>query len=340
MRIQLIGWDNGRGLSHDIRLLRETLTALGHQVDLAAVPPGRKQRLRAWRRRLRLAWRALRHGEPRRYDLGIMLERALPEYLPLARRNAFIPNPEWLSPRDQRHLHRFDAIFAKTQVAAAALAARGLPVHCIGFRSVDCRRADVPREAGVLHLAGASRMKGTARLLAAWARHPAWPRLLVLQSAELAANMPDVSGCANIEQRIGRVPDIEQIRRLQNAYPLHACLSEAEGWGHYIVEAMSCGAVVLACDAPPMNELVDASRGLPVAAQATGALNLATCYAFDEAALEAAIARWLAMADAERAALGAAARDWFERNDAAFAARLAAALARLAADAGPRAAFG
>ena len=49
----------------------------------------------------------------------------------------------------------------------------------------------------------------------------------------------------------------------------------------------------------------------------------------DEAALEAAIERLLAMPGHERAALGAQARAWFESNEASFAARLDAALRQL-----------
>ncbi len=328
-RINLIAWDNGRGLSHDIRLLRAALESLRHEVTVTDVGPSRKrQRLRALAQRLRLLRRWLRGGcrGSWRHDVNITLEHALPAYLGLARRNLFIPNPEWLSPRDERHLHRFDALLAKTRVATAIFAARGLTTRHIGFQSVDCLDRSVPREAGFLHLAGASRMKGTARLLAVWARHPEWPRLLVLQSAQTAAAMPDVAACANIEHRVGTVAEIAEIRRLQNAHAVHLCLSEAEGWGHYIVEAMSCGAVVLSCDAPPMNELVEADRGIPVAAHPTEPLNAAMRYAFDEAALEAAIERVRTTDAAELHALGERARAWFEANQRDFAARLEAAL--------------
>ena len=328
-RINLIAWDNDRGLSHDIRLLRAALESLEHQVCVTQVGPSRKrQQGRALVQRARLLWRWLRSGGRGswRHDVNITLEHVLPAYLGLARRNLFIPNPEWLSPRDERHLHRFDALLSKTQAATATFAARGLVTRYIGFQSVDCLDRAVPRRTDYLHLAGASRMKGTERLLALWARHPEWPRLLVLQSAQTAAAMPDVSGCENIEHRIGTVSDIREIRRLQNAYALHLCLSETEGWGHYIVEAMSCGAVVITCDAPPMNELVTATRGLLVSAQSTTALNAAMRYQFDESALAATIERVRGMGDAPLHALGGQARVWFDENQRDFAQRLGAAL--------------
>jgi len=324
--IHLIAWNNGRGLSHDIRLLDAALRELGHAVTITSVP--RRSRglpWRAWWETLRMHARWLAGRGPRRYDLGITLEHVHTAYLPLARRNALIPNPEWLSRRDRRQLHRFDAILCKTAIARDTFAAQGLPVHVIGFQSIDCRRDGVTRDRAFLHLAGASRMKGTERLLDVWRRHPEWPTLHVLQSPSTARSERPAAAL-NLDHRVTYVDDIEDIRQLQNAHAFHLCLSEAEGWGHYIVEAMSCGAVVLTTDAPPMNELVTAERGLLVAAHESGTLNASALWHFDETALEASVARAMAMSDEELARMSAAARTWYETNQAAFAGKLRAAI--------------
>lgn len=324
--IHLIACDNGRGLSHDIRLLEAALRELGHTVSITPVP--RRSRglpWRAWWQALRMHLRWLAGRGPRRYDLGITLEHVHTAYLALARRNALVPNPEWLSRRDRRQLHRFDAILCKTEVARATFAAQGLPVHVIGFQSIDCRREGIERDRSFLHLAGASRMKGTERLLDVWRRHPEWPTLHVLQSPS-TARMDRPPAAANLDHRVAYVDDIETIRRLQNAHAFHVCLSEAEGWGHYIVEAMSCGAVVLTTDAPPMNELVTGDRGLLVAATESGTLNASALWQFDEAALEACVAKAAAMPDEEVNRLGRNARAWYESNQAGFAERLRRAL--------------
>ncbi|QWT19325.1 glycosyltransferase [Bacillus sp. NP157] len=326
--IHLIAWNNGRGLSHDIVLLRDALRELGHDVAVTDVP--RKSRglpWRAWWQRLRMHANWLRGRGPRRFDLGITLEHVHPAYLGLARRNALVPNPEWLSRRDRKQLGRFDAIFCKTEVARETFAAQGLPVRVIGFQSIDCHRDGVSRDRAFLHLAGASRMKGTQQLLEVWRRHPEWPVLHVLQAPSTAT--PSESTHANLDHRVGYVDDIEVIRHLQNAHAFHVCLSEAEGWGHYIVEAMSCGAVVLATDAAPMNELVTPARGIVVAAHESGTLNASKLWRFDEAALEAAVGRAMRMGDAEIDALGGAARHWYATNQAGFGTRLGKALAGL-----------
>lgn len=325
--INVIAWNNGRGLSHDVRLLTETLRGLGHKVRCIDVSPGRHGHWRrALRERLSLVWRHFRSNgrQPLRYDANIVLEHAHPAYFRLARHSLFIPNPEWLTRRDHKLLRRFDAILCKTRVAADTFTDMGLDARYIGFQSVDCRRAEPPAMARFLHLAGASRMKGTQRLLAVWRKHPEWPSLLVVQSPATAQKHEPSP--ANLVHRIEYVKDLTDIRRLQNSHDFHLCLSETEGWGHYIVEGLSCGKVVITCDAPPMNELVRPEHGLLVAATPTQPLNAAMRYEFDETALEQAIERAAVMPAHELQTIGRQARAWYEANQAAFGERLEHAL--------------
>ncbi|SEM48899.1 Glycosyl transferases group 1 [Luteibacter sp. UNCMF331Sha3.1] len=324
--IHLIAWDNGRGLTHDSRLFETALRELGHEVTVSRTPR-RAHGLpwRAWWAILAMRLRWLTGRGPRRYDLGLTIEHVHPAYLRMSRRNAFVPNPEWLSRRDRRHLHRFDGILCKTESARAAFDAEGLSTAKIGFVSTDCRREGVPRDREFLHLAGGSRMKGTERLLAVWRRHPEWPTLHLYQSPHVAADDRPTTA-PNIDHRITFVADIEDVRRLQNTHRFHLCLSEAEGWGHYIVEAMSCGAVVLATDGAPMNELVTDERGIRVAARENGTMNAATLWQFDEEALEACVEHAMRMSDSDVEALGGAARRWYETNQDGFPARLGRAI--------------
>jgi hypothetical protein len=135
----------------------------------------------------------------------------------------------------------------------------------------------------------------------------------------------DEGGASNLRIVREHLPDAD-VRRLQNSCAFHLCLSQTEGWGHYLVEAMSCAAVVLACDGAPMNQMIDASRGLPVRAVEGEAFHLARTWQFDEGALELAVERAIAMPAAEREALGASARRWYLDNEASFTPRLGAAL--------------
>jgi glycosyltransferase involved in cell wall biosynthesis len=145
----------------------------------------------------------------------------------------------------------------------------------------------------------------------------------VVLSRRLRAVLPEA---ANIRYYSHYLED-GQLAELQNAHLFHLCTSETEGWGHYIPEALSTGAVVIATDAPPMNELVGEDRGLLVAAREKGHQHLAMTYEFDEGALERTVALVLAQDASQYLALGVAARAWFLANQQGFPERLRQALA-------------
>jgi glycosyltransferase involved in cell wall biosynthesis len=328
LRLNLIAWNNGVGLTRDLALLERALRAGGFDVHVTAIGRGK---LRKWFRpammRLRSRLRALARRPPR-FDVNIMLEHIRPEDLPSAHRTLFIPNPEWCLPTDVAQLRNVAGVLAKTRHAVDIFQRLGVHTEWIGFTSEDRLDAGVPRERRFFHLAGRSSNKGTDALIALWRRHPEWPVLTVLQSPRTAR--PIEPAVANVEHRVDYIDDAE-LRQLQNACRFHICCSETEGFGHYLVEAMSVGAVVITTDAAPMNELVDRSRGVCVGYGTTGTQFLATTYFIDCAQLEIQIERLLASDDATLDALGDAARQWFERNDAEFPERLRDAVTRLAA---------
>ncbi|MEO7149031.1 MAG: glycosyltransferase [Rhodanobacteraceae bacterium] len=318
--VNLIARDNGFGLSRDVHLLADVLREGGFEVHVSTLRRGKLRKwLRPARLRARLLWQRS-HGDDShgRFDVNLLLEHVRPEDLPFARWNLLIPNPEWCLPRDVGLLPRIDGVLVKTAHAEEIFCALGCRTARIGFTSTDRLDTTVPRERAFFHLAGRSGNKGTERALALWRKHPEWPRLTVVQNPR-AAKASAPSG--NIVHRVDYIDDAE-LRRMQNANLFHLCCSETEGFGHYIVEAMSVGAVVLTTNAPPMNELVMPERGVLVAYGRLGRQHLATTYQVDDGALERAVERALAMDDARIEAMGAQARAWFAYNDAGFAARL------------------
>ncbi|BBD78841.1 glycosyltransferase [Aerosticca soli] len=316
-RIRLVGRDNGAGLSRDLALLAGALRETGATVDVRGLP--HRGRIAAWLTALRGRLAGQRH------DVNLMLERIRPEFLRAARRNVLVPNPEYFRAADRAALPRLDAVWVKTRHAVPLFEALGARVRYIGFTSQDRRDATVPRRHAFFHGPGRSGNKGTQALLALWARHPEWPMLTVAWRRKRV----DI-GALPANVTLHREPlDDAAYRRLQNEHRFHLCPSQTEGYGHYIVEAMSCGAVVVTLDAPPMHELVTPARGVLVAAHATGRQDLATLYAPDEEALRAAIERCIGMDAGEAERLGAAARAWFDVNRAAFPQRLREALRTL-----------
>ncbi|HEX4049622.1 MAG TPA: hypothetical protein VHY19_01930 [Steroidobacteraceae bacterium] len=258
-----------------------------------------------------------------------MLEHIWPQFIGEARYNVVVPNPEWFDPRDVRYLPAFDRVWAKTAFAEQLFRERGCTTSLIGFDSEDRAQSGVGRLNQFLHVAGRSPLKGTARLLALWRRHPEWPILTLVQDVSVPGAMsPGGDVPRNVDLRGEYLLD-EALREMQNAHRFHVCTSEAEGWGHYIAEAMSVGALTVTCDAAPMNELIGPGRGLNVATRAGAVHNLVRLSLFDDAALEAAVGHALALPALELESIGAEARKWFLANKAGFAARVGEAVRRL-----------
>lgn len=325
-RVNLIAWDNGFGLTKNLHMLRTALSAAGHSVAVTAIRRGKLHKiLYPLRLRGRVAWNRLRGRDAREYDVNLMLERIRPEVFPLARHNVLLPHPEWFDPRDRAPLAAIDRVFALTRHAVPIFEGLGCQVDYVGFTSEDRLDHSVPRERAFFHLAGRSPNKGTEPLLALWRKHPEWPTLTVVQNPRAAR---PGAPAPNIRHLIDYLDDAE-LKRLQNAHRFHLCPSETEGFGHYLVEAMSIGAVTLTLDAPPMNEMITPERGLRVPTARTGTQNLATTYFYDEAAMQAAIERALALDDAQVERIGAAARTWFEHNDRSFRQRIGSAVEAL-----------
>lgn len=337
MRVQLIGEANGGGISRDLALLSAALRTCGCEVSVRAC--GKPERRR--RRSPLLQWRVLAGLLRRRrasgvggrraaqFDVNVMLEHIWPQFADDARTNVVIPNPEWFDPRDVRYLPTFDRVWVKTAFAERLFRERGCSTSLIGFDSEDRADAGVTRLHQFLHVAGRSPLKGTARLVALWRRHPEWPILTLVQDASTAGAVSSGDGSArNISLQRNYLSD-EALRTMQNSHRFHLCTSEAEGWGHYIAEAMSVGAVTLTCDAAPMNELIAAGRGLTVLARPGAVHNLVRLSLFDDASLEATVERAISLSPAELESIGAAARGWFVANKGRFAARIGQALTSL-----------
>lgn len=252
------------------------------------------------------------------FDVNIFLEDIDPACLPLAPIHVLIPNQEWFQDRARPHLGAIDAVLCKTRHAEEIFRPLVKRVEYSSFTSVDRRNARVRTDYGsFVHVAGRSKQKGTDAVFTTWARHPEWPTLTVIQHP---LHRREVTA-PNIRYLAGRLDD-DALRSVQNRSGVHVCPSEAEGFGHTLVEAMSCGAVVVTTDGPPMNELLTPDRGVLVPYRRTARQRLGTNYYVDVDALEQAIARVIALSDTEKRALGASARRWYEVNDRFFRRRI------------------
>ena len=325
--VNLVGWDNGGGLRTDVNILDGVLTEAGCRVRFNGRPV-RQPRNQAERVsdavavRLRHSLAGLRAAPP--YDVNLFVETIAPEFISLARVNCLIPNPEWFRDENRPYLGQMDWVLCKTRSAVEAFSELTPRTRYVGFASVDRRAPQAGSgELVFLHAAGASPWKGTSAVVEVWRRHPEWPRLLVFRSPAFygGEQVEELAGASNIELVNRRLDDGEW-KRYQNACPVHLCPSEAEGFGHLIGEAMSCGAVVITTDGAPMNELVTPERGVLVRANRSEPMRLGIRYFVDPADLESQVNRVIAMGPDERRALGENARRWYEAQRGSFARAL------------------
>ena len=301
--VAIIGRNNRYGLTRDAEILRQGLESIGVQ---AAVFDKRKRALMDRLRRRKVA------------SLVVHLERIHPAWLGAANHHVLMPNQERFPKRHIGRLRRVDRVLAKTQHAQEIFAGLGVDSACLGFTSTDRYDPSVSRGwKRFFHLAGGSTLKGTGDILTLWEAHPEWPELVLVQKQVNApASVP-----SNVTLLRGYLDDAE-LKRLQNACGVHLCPSRSEGWGHNIVEAMSCGAVVVTTDAPPMNEHVTADCGVLVSTSRSEPRHLGRNFFIDYHALEAAIARLLAESPEVARSLGNKARKRFEELNRDFVTQL------------------
>jgi glycosyltransferase involved in cell wall biosynthesis len=128
-----------------------------------------------------------------------------------------------------------------------------------GFTSIDSFDPRIRKDyKKFIHVCGKSPFKGTKPLLQAWHSHPLWPTLTIVCKntmgvVDMCREVLNGDNPSNINLIIGHL-DGGTLSKISNESGIHICVSECEGFGHYIHEARSMGAVVLYTNAPSMNE--------------------------------------------------------------------------------------
>ena len=305
--INIIARTNGVGLDRDVDLVHDCLSNAGHDVTIShcrSISP----------------LRAIFPGKPR-FDANIFLERVFPRWLSSAKQNLLIPNQERFPERHLGRLEKIDHILCKSRHAEEIFSKHG-NTSFIAFTSTDMLDETVSKDyQSFFHLAGRSTLKGTETILNLWKKYPEWPKLTLIQCKDNAPeSVPD-----NVDLITDYVPH-EEIKQHLNTHGIHLCTSLSEGWGHYIVEAMSCQAVVITTDAPPMNELVTPSTGVLIPYHKKEPRHLGTNFYIDSEKLEQNITQLLQMPPEKKETYGTAAREWFVENDTRFQNTLATTL--------------
>ncbi len=313
LRINLLIHVHTVGLNRDLRVLREALRHPGIQLAVTAFHDTVHHRSRRILRRLIPVITRRPH-----YDINLFVEDVTEGWLNTARVNCLVPHQEWFTEAHRELLPRLDWLLCKTRFALETFSGQGVGTKLIGFTSPDRFDKTVQKDySACIHLGGSSMQKGSRTVNTVWLRNPSWPPL------SLFWNNPRgtlVNG-PNVRCELKALDDA-RVRLMQNMHGIHLCPSEAEGFGHSLVEAMSCKAVVVTTDAPPMNELVGPDRGVLVRYHRTERQGAGTNFYVDPDDFEEKVNAVLNMDPSRRRALGENAREWYLENDRVFKANL------------------
>lgn len=295
VEVNVFSQENGRGLEKDGDILQEVLTSLGCKVNRFVGKESTKDIPYA--------------------HINIFSEKFNLKYLSKAQKNWFIPNPEYYL-QDLSDLGYIDLVLCRTREVERIFKNLGKETYFMGFTTPDPYLNNVAKDfSRYLHVAGRSPHKGTGVIIQTWNRHDHFPLITVLRKKGVPNDLP-----GNIEW-IKKYLPYDELRVLQNESGVHLCLSETEGFGHYLLEAMACGAVVLTTDAPPMNEFIDHPNCL-VPYSSISYQNLGTKYQVEPEGLELKMMEILSLSEEELAAIGSANRKKYLKMDQAFKLKL------------------
>lgn len=309
--INIIARTNGVGLDSDVSLLTKAIEQAGHKVTFNHC-------------RSRSIFKKWFSQKPQ-YDANIFLERIFPVWFGSAKKNILIPNQERFPERHIKRLEKIDHVLCKSRHAEQIFSALGSKTKYISFTSKDLHLNDEIPDYGIFfHLAGRSTLKGTDTILKLWEKHPEWPTLTIVQHKD---NAPE-SVPKNVRLIAEYLPYSELIK-LVNKHGIHLCTSLSEGWGHYIVEAMSSNSIVVTTDAPPMNELITDQRGTLVPFHKKEPRHLGTNFSVDPDLLEEKISDLISQDTQSKQEKAKRARNWFEENNKQFSTNINTALSEI-----------
>jgi hypothetical protein len=181
------------------------------------------------------------HCDPLEYpkpaDIIIHLEVPAYVWMPYAKKNILVVNPEWFQFHAwNSYLSKFDQIITKDEVATRVFDASKTRV--IPWATRFRGRLEAPKEEFVWLIGGSKNKRAyVERLLAAWRSE--YPRLTIYSMKSLG-----LEAGPNVSFQVG---DLEPKRRLRvlQAYKGHICCSKAEGFGYTAGEAEAVGAFVI-----------------------------------------------------------------------------------------------
>lgn len=236
------------GLSHDAILIRDAILKYDDSLDVTILNYPE------------IAYVKNFETDENNVDVNIFLEHIYKDLIQYSKINIFFPNPEWCNSYDESLFEHINIICCKTQHCYKIFKKKypDKEIVLTKFTSIDMKNGMPQFYNKCVHLKGVSKYKNSQVVLDTWMEHPEWPMLYIVTSGT-----PNVNGFLEIKTPVRVAQNITlyqtfidkaSLSSLMNLCGIHICCSFAEGYGHYINEARSVGAVVVTTNGGPMNE--------------------------------------------------------------------------------------
>lgn len=296
MKVNIV-FESSNGLLHDFRIMAELLMSMGHDVTMNASP---------------------------RIECGlvIFLEHISCLHIDAAKDGTciYIPNLEWMDVSDVNLLnHRaLRSVCCKNRATLETLATFCDTCILTGFTSLEVPLIEkYTNKVECLHIKGTSMYKNSQLVVDTWLQNRNWPTLHVVCRGVIDID-PPLWAANNVVIHQRRFNE-DELHAIMQRCAIHVCPSYCEGFGHYINEAMACGACVVTTDAPPMNELVDIETGVlvPYASKETVRI-LGTGYVVSQESLTNAINKAVCFTPQELQSIGNRAHNAYKKNKELF----------------------
>jgi len=300
MKINIITYNNQYGLTNDLKLLKYFFEK--HFKD--------KIQIRA------VNFFDFRAPEA---DINIFLETVSNILLKHAKYNILIPNQEWYYRTWIPYIDSFDLILTKSDYATnifKSIKKDQDSIKFLGWKSIDRNQFGITKDYNqYIHICGRSKHKQTQEIIDSWELD--FPLLHIIYSPK---DVPLIQKTQNnIKYYTERLED-KELEDLANICGVHICCSETEGYGHYIHEAKSCGAVVITSQAPPMETFIDSSFGFLVKSKSKKHLkkHLGSRYILDQDDFKRVIREIMTKDKDELREMGKLAKESFNREAKKF----------------------
>lgn len=262
----------------------------------------------------------------KKVDKQFFLEHICPNLLQNSECNIYIPNLEFINKNDLKLMKTkyINHVIAKTQHSYEMLSSLlDNKVFKWNWTSIDRKISRInPDFNQYLHIKGKSKYKNSQLILQIWLRHPEWPMLHIAHNGDINKNgFLEINHPLLIKDNITLYQyelDKTTLESLMNRCGNHICPSETEGYGHYINEARSVGAVIITTNAAPMNEFITKNYGFSVTPREYKTNGLGTYFKIDECDLEKTIQNCIDTSWESKFVQSDLGKELFKQNDKLF----------------------